>query len=158
MYRISLGSTSTSKLVMPPAQIFQYSSRKVLSAVEWGMQDNTRPSQLHFLTLLNIGRNAPKKNRNSNYILLYEKNAFRLNCAPTGKHAISLSCVFRLGHFPRSKLESESICLIKYYIITILNFFSERFVLYCKSQKNDFPLHFLFWRGRIQDCFFKLGS
>ena len=28
--------------------------------------------------------------------------------------------VFRLGHFARSKIESESIFLLKYYIITIL--------------------------------------
>ena len=29
---------------------------------------------------------------------------------------------FRLGHFSRSKIESKSIFLIKYYIFTILNF------------------------------------
>ena len=40
--------------------------------------------------------------------------------APTRKHALSLPCVFRLGHFPRSKIDSEIIFLIKYYIITIL--------------------------------------
>ena len=43
-----------------------------------------------------------------------------MGSAPTGKHALSLACVFHLGHFLRSKIESESIFLKKYYIITFL--------------------------------------
>ena len=38
--------------------------------------------------------------------------------------------VFWFGHFPRSGVESESSFLIKYYIITVLNFFLERFGQY----------------------------
>ena len=45
--------------------------------------------------------------------------------------------VYRLGHFARSKIESESTFLIKYYIITI-NFF-QRFGV---SVKNGFPIVF----------------
>ena len=41
----------------------------------------------------------------------------------TGKLMIVKVRVFRLGHFARSKIKSESIFLIKYYIITILIFF-----------------------------------
>ena len=47
-------------------------------------------------------------------------------------------CVFRLRHFPRSKIESESICLKKYYIITI--FLIECFGLYLTKSKNGFPI------------------
>ena len=43
-----------------------------------------------------------------------------LQSAPTRKHALSLSCVFQLGHFPRSKNYSDCIFLIKYHLITIL--------------------------------------
>ena len=65
--------------------------------------------------------------------------------APTGKHALSLSCVFRLGDFLRSKIESESIFLTKYYIITILKSKKlERFGLYLTNSKK--------W---ISHCIFK---
>ena len=50
--------------------------------------------------------------------------------------------VLRLGHFPKSKIESENIFLIKYYIITILNFFLERFGQYLIKSKNEFPIVF----------------
>ena len=78
-----------------------------------------------FFDFVNYGPKRSKKIENSNYIELYEKNAFRFDfgpqgSAPTGKQALSLSCVFRFGHFLRSKIESESIFLIKYYLITIL--------------------------------------
>ena len=81
-----------------------------------------------------------------------------LQSAPTGKHALSLSCVFRLEHFPRSKIESESIFLIKYFIITflktieavffnkvkkrishcILKFSAEGFRVSCQARKQFF--------------------
>ena len=68
-------------------------------------------------------------------------------------------CVFRLGHFARSKLESESIFLIKYYITIILNFFGafrpifikvKKWISHCnfKSCMEGFGFFF----------FFKLGS
>ena len=50
--------------------------------------------------------------------------------------------VFRLGHFARSKIESESIILIKYYIFTILKKKLERFSLYFQKSKNGFPIVF----------------
>ena len=50
--------------------------------------------------------------------------------------------VFRLGHFARSKIEYESIFLIKYYIITILKKKLERFGLYLTKSKNGFPIKF----------------
>ena len=56
--------------------------------------------------------------------------------------------VFWLGHFVRSKLESESSFPIKYYVITILNYL-ERFFLYLQSKKNGLPIVFsnLAWKG-----------
>ena len=49
--------------------------------------------------------------------------------------------VFWLGHFPRSKIDLESMFLIKYYIITIL-IFVERFGPYLTKSKNGFPIVF----------------
>ena len=46
-----------------------------------------------------------------------------LGKCPNQKHMKVKVHVFRLGHFLMSKIKSESIFLIKYYIITILNFF-----------------------------------
>ena len=77
-----------------------------------------------FLTLLNIGQNAPKKNLNSNYIVLNEKNSFRFDFgprkAPQPEKCIFTFMHFPVWHFPGSKIESESIFFIKYYINTIL--------------------------------------
>ena len=56
-----------------------------------------------------MGQNAPKKIYNSNYIVLFEKNAFRFDVGPR-----------KVPEVPRFKIESEGIFLIKYYIITIL--------------------------------------
>ena len=64
--------------------------------------------------------------------------------APARKHALLLSCVFWLGHFPRSKIESESIFLIKSYIFSILNFFFGAFRSIFKKVKK--------W---ISHCIFK---
>ena len=69
--------------------------------------------------------------------------------APTGKRMKMKVHVFRLGHFPRLKIESESICLIKYYIITILKKKLERFGPYLTKSKNGFSIVFsnLAWKG-----------
>ena len=63
--------------------------------------------------------------------------------------------VFRLGHFARSKIESESIFLIKYYIITIINFILERFSLYLTKPKNGFPIVFSNLARRGSRVFFQ---
>ena len=76
----------------------------------------------------------------------------------TGKHALSLLCDFRLGHFLRSKIESEIIFLIKYYIITILKKIEAFRPTFNKVKKMDFPLYVQILRGRVQGFFFMLGS
>ena len=55
------------------------SSKKTLNS---STQDLKIQWEINFLTLLNIGRNALKKIQNSNYKLLYEKKAFRVNFGP----------------------------------------------------------------------------
>ena len=72
-------------------------------------------------------------------MVLYTKNAFRFDFGPTGKHALSLACIFRLGHFPRSKIEYESIFLIKYYIISNLHFLKAFWFIFNKVKKG-FPI------------------
>ena len=71
--------------------------------------------------------------------------------APTGKHALSLVCAFGLGHFPRSKIECESIFLIKYYIFTIIKKkkFEAFWFIFKKVKKMDFSLHFQILRKRV---------
>ena len=62
--------------------------------------------------------------------VLYNYNSkffFRSVSVRTRKPALSLSCIFWLGHFLRSKISFESSFIIKCYIITILKFFLERF-------------------------------
>ena len=112
---------------------------------------------IHFLTMLNIGRNAPKKNLNSNYIVLYEKrfsdSILDLGKCPNPKTHESESACFQVGHFARSKIESESIFLIKFYIITILNIFWSNLVYIYQSRKMDFPLYFQILSGRVQGFF-----
>ena len=61
--------------------------------------------------------------------------------------------VFRLGHFAKSKIKSESSCLIKSYIITILIFFGSVLVYILKIKKMDFPLYFQILRGRVWGFF-----
>ena len=69
--------------------------------------------EIHFFnTFFTITRNAPpkkKKNLNCNYIALYEKIALETDFGPWEvpkilKPALSLSCVFWLGHLPKSKI------------------------------------------------------
>ena len=60
--------------------------------------------------------------------------------------ALSLSRIFLMGHFPRSKIISKSSFLIKCCINTVINYFWERFGQYWKSKKKmDFPLYFQKW-------------
>ena len=49
--------------------------------------------ETNFLTLLNISRNAPKKKLNSNYIVPYEKNAFRFDFGPAWEAEIDAETV-----------------------------------------------------------------
>ena len=66
---------------------------------------------------------------------------FDLGKCPTGKRMKVKLYVFRLGHFARSKIESESIFLIKFFIITILKKI-ESFGLYLTKSKNGFHIVF----------------
>ena len=62
------------------------------------------------------------------------------------------------GHFARSKIESESIYLMKYYIITIPKNWGAFQPTFNKVKKMDFPLYFQILHRRFQGFFFKLGS
>ena len=66
--------------------------------------------------------------------------------------------VFWLGQFARSQFKFESSFPIKYYIITVLNFFLERFGLYLTKSKNGFPIVFSNLAQKGSRVFFKLGS
>ena len=85
------------------------------------------------------------------------KNCFRKQfwtsgSAQTRKPALSLSCVFWLGHFPRSKIVSESSFYTNSYIITILNFFWGAFSLKkwrFKKLISHCILKMWFGRGRV---------
>ena len=87
------------------------------------------------------------------YKTLWEK-CFRIQfgtsgSAQTRKYALSLSCVFWLGHFPRSKISFESSFLIKCYIITDLNFFLGAFrSVFKKVKKWISHCIFKMWFGR----------
>ena len=92
-------------------------------------------------------RNLPNKNFNSNYIRFNGKTAFRIDFGPREvpklekkktAPALSPACVFWLGHFSRSKIDSESSFKIKSYIITF-----EIFVLERSVSKNGLKI-FLF--------------
>ena len=76
----------------------------------------------------------------SNKVLYNYKSKFyfRKVSAKTRKPALSLSCVFWLGHFLRSKISFESSFLIKCYIITILNFFFGAF----RSEPESLHFHY----------------
>ena len=79
------------------------------------------------------------------YKVLYNYNSkkiFRSVSVRTRKSALSLSCIFCLGHFLRSKISFESRFLIKCYIITIKFFFFERFGQNQKTCTFTF-MHFL---------------
>ena len=62
--------------------------------------------------------------------------------APTGKRMNVKVHVFQLGYFPRSKIESDSIFLIKYYIITILKKIRAFWPIFNKVKKWIFPCIF----------------
>ena len=58
-------------------------------------------------------------------------NCFRKGfLASRNAPALSLSRIFLMGHFPRSKIISESSFLIKCCINTVINYFWERFGQY----------------------------
>ena len=67
-----------------------------------------------------------------------------LECAQTRKPALSLSCVFWLGHFPRSNIVSESSFLHK----VIYNYYSIFLGAFCLKK----------WRLKkwISHCIFKM--
>ena len=71
-------------------------------------------------------------------VLIFFFGAFWSVLVRTRKPALSLSCVFWLGHFLRSKISFESSFLIKCYIITILNFFSGAF----RSEPESLHFHY----------------
>ena len=81
--------------------------------------------EIHFFTFLNTDRNGPKQNFEQQLYSTLLENCFQNRFRTTGsvrtrKHALSLSCIFWLGHFPKSKNSFESSFLIKCYIITVL--------------------------------------
>ena len=94
--------------------------------------------------------------QNGNYIALYQKLCSDLildlgKCPNQKTHEIRkylYLCVFWLGHFPRSRIESKN-SLIKCYKITLLNFFSRVFSQNIAFLKMDFPLYFqqVIWVG-----------
>ena len=47
---------------------------------------------------------------------------------------------FWVGALPKSKIDFESSFLIKCYIVTVVNFFLERFDQYLKKSKNGFTI------------------
>ena len=58
-----------------------------------------------------------------------------LGKGPKPKTHESESACFQVGHFARSKIESKSIILIKYYIITILKKFGAIRCIFNKGKK-----------------------
>ena len=90
--------------------------------------------EIHFLKRYFLRQNAPKKNlEQKSYRTLclkcFQKQFWTSGSAPTRKRMKVKVQIFQFGHFPRSKIVSESSFYTKSYIITILNFFLERFVL-----------------------------
>ena len=73
---------------------------------------------------------------------MLSKSILDLGKCPNWKTLESESACFLVGHLVRSKIKSESSFPIKYYIITILNFFLEHFGLYLTKSKNGFPIVF----------------
>ena len=60
--------------------------------------------------------------------------------ALTRKPALSLSCVFGLGHFPKSKIDFESSFLIKSYTVTVVKKNCGAFGSIFKEVKNGFTI------------------
>ena len=81
--------------------------------------------------------------------VLYNYNSkffFRSVSVRTRKSALSLSCIFCLGHFLRSKISFESSFLIKCYIITILKKIGSVSV---RTRKSALSLSCIFWLGHF---------
>ena len=72
----------------------------------------------------------------------FQVQFWTLQSTPTGKCMKVKLHVFWLGHFVRSKIKSESIFLIKYYKIIILNKIWHHFGLYLTKPKIGFPIVF----------------
>ena len=72
-----------------------------------------------------------------------------LGKCPNLKTHGSESACFPVG----SKMETKSNFLIKYYLITILNFCWSVSAYTYQSQKMDFLLYFQIMRGRVRDFF-----
>ena len=99
--------------------------------------------EIHILIFLNIDRNAlPKKNVVKKLYKTLKENCFWIwfwtsGSALTIKHALSLSCIFWLGHFPRSKIKSKSSFLVKSYLISKKNNFN-RYCQYLKKEEKNY--------------------
>ena len=63
------------------------------------------------------------------------------NCPNRKKHE-SESAFFLVGALRKVQNRTKSSFPIKYYVITILNFFLERFSPYLTKSKNGFPIVF----------------
>ena len=85
-----------------------------------------------FFTFLNNNQNAQIFFLKSNYILLYGKTAFGNDFG----HALSLSCIFWLGHFQRSEIISKSDFPIKSYIIDVLKFLGAFWLVFKKEKEK----------------------
>ena len=66
--------------------------------------------------------------------------------------------VFWLGHFARSKIESENIFLIKYYIITVLKKIGAFQSVFKNVKKNGFPIVFLKCKGHPLSADLRYGE
>ena len=90
---------------------------------------------------------SKRKKKNCNYIALFKKSAFKVNFGLREVVELKMMNRRRVGIFRSStsrspKLFPKADFLIKYYIITILNFFLERFNQYLKKSKNGFAFVF----------------
>ena len=112
--------------------------------------------------MLNIGQNAPQKIKNSNYIVLHGKNAFRFNFRPREVPQPE-NMHFRFHAFsgwgtsrgPKLNLKAFSHKVL-YIYYSKKNWSVSAFIY--PSQKKDFPLYFQILRGGVQGFFLKLGS
>ena len=80
-----------------------------------------------FWLYLKLTKNAPIFFKNIIYVKVYEKTSFGINFGPwelpqpehAWMHALSLSCLFLLRHFLKSKIHLKEV-FIKTYIIAVL--------------------------------------
>ena len=102
-------------------------------------------------------KRSTKEIQNSQYKAFHQKNAFGL-ILDLGKYPNQKTYeirkymymhVFWFGHIPSSRIKSKSFFVIRCYIISVLNFFVERFGPQNGVQKNNFLLYFqkVIWVG-----------